>query len=434
MAEITERGRSELKTDRAKARWSILRNALLHKAQSTSQQHNHSIHRFAGYQLLSAKAAVEQAVIDPVLKHFEFRAKHSFDHNIKNLETAILALAACYPKGKCIEIRNCETAATEIIPMVKERLQPVVHIAVIEDKNPAESIIALVQEKSSAMTKYACRQYVLDQKCSLFTREPVETRLSLHDLVSHRTTGVDNTGNICVWDSEQTLAYLLYHHLEDFVALTSIQDSMCRVLELGTGMAGLAAISLGLRLPQQTDDSHKTIHITLTDGHADGVENNSINQYLTKAYCSNDETHPYHSLAVAAQVLLWTTEAESTLPPQDVALVSDCTHFQNFHAALAITMLRSLRVGGIALFCQPNRGASLENFVSLLTTTSIDDLVRLEWIKHPRIEQAHRKALNEMKNVYDENLHHPRLLVVTKLRDLTVEDREAFVLHQKIRN
>jgi hypothetical protein len=155
---------------------------------------------------------------------------------------------------------------------------------------------------------------------------------------------------------------------------------------------------------------------------------------LTKAYCSIDEKHPYHSLTVSAQVLLWTTEAESTLPPQDVVVVSDCTHFQKFHGALAVTMLRSLRVGGIALFCQPNRGDSLQNFIALLTTTSTSDLVSLEWIQHPRIEEANQNALEEHKDVYDENLHYPRILIVIKLRKLTNQDREDFMLHQQTRN
>jgi hypothetical protein len=435
MTDIPTDGRIELKKDRANARWSILRNALLQKAQSTSQQQQqqqHSIHRFAGYQLLSANATAEQSGLEPVLKRFEFNAETPLSQNIKNLEMAILALAACYPKGKCIDIENCFVPATECITTIKERLQSVVHLVVVDDKSPSGCITVLVQEKSSALTKYTCRQYALDQTCSLFTREPLETRLSLKDLVSHRTTGVDNTGNICVWDSERTLAYLLYHHLPDFSALT-LTNGMDRVLELGTGMAGLAAISLGLRLVQQQESDNK-IYITLTDGHSDGVENNLINQYLTKAYCSIDEKHPYHSLTVSAQVLLWTTEAESTLPPQDVVVVSDCTHFQKFHGALAVTMLRSLRVGGIALFCQPNRGDSLQNFIALLTTTSTSDLVSLEWIQHPRIEEANQNALEEHKDVYDENLHYPRILIVIKLRKLTNQDREDFMLHQQTRN
>jgi hypothetical protein len=256
--------------------------------------------------------------------------------------------------------------------------------------------------------------------------------------VSHRTTGVDNTGNICVWDSERALAHLLYHHFEDFpIASASPQH----ILELGTGMAGLAATSLGLRLVQrrrlQKQETENKINVTLTDGHADGVQNNIINQHLTKAFSSASSDHPYHSLNVSSKVLLWTTDYVDgcTLGLlQEIVLVSDCTHFQNFHAALAITMLRSLRVvTGKAIFCQPNRGDSLDNFCSLLQTPNIDGLVSLEWWTHPVLEEQHNQAEEQHPKVYDENLHCPRILLVTKLRDLTEKDCHEFVSHQTSR-
>jgi hypothetical protein len=253
----------------------------------------------------------------------------------------------------------------------------------------------------------------------------------LEDLVSHRTTGVDNTGNICVWDSERTLAYLLYHHFGDLPGLNSPKN----ILELGTGMAGLAAISLGLCLIQlQKKEKAEPINIILTDGHSDGVKNNSINQHLTKVFSSSKD-HPYQSLIVSTDVLLWTTIPQSTLEsPQDVVLVSDCTHFQNFHAALAVTMLRSLRVGGTAIFCQPKRGNSLENFCTLLKIPQIDGLASLEWWTHSILEESHKQALQQHSDVYDQNLHRPKILLVTKLRELTDSDCQQFVSHQKSRD
>jgi predicted nicotinamide N-methyase len=418
--------------------------------------------------------------------------------------------------------------------------------------------------------KYKLCQYVLDDQCCLWTREPNKERrssahqlntISLQDLVSHRTGtgghgygyGVDNTGNVCVWDSERTLAYLLYHHFEDFPPFgcdyerdpdSSKQQQQQRVdvrsiMELGTGMAGLAAVSLGLRLVQRQqhakdndDDDANLIHaninvnVTLTDGHPDAVLNNRINQRLTAVALSsaknstatattttdgNTQTqtthhnvhprhpHPYQCLRVQCQPLLWTTEWELNRnmnmnhssschdhqqDPQDIILVSDCTHFQNFHAALACTTLKLLCIGGTAIFCQPPRGDSLQNFMNVLSTTTTasttaavgdidkDDtiihtptqhshttepptkpLLSWEWWTHPVVTQKHEQALQEypphdahddhndahdhthnmMYHIYDPNLHRPKILLVRKLRELTEHDAHAFVAHQQER-
>lgn len=426
---VNSNGGDELKKDRAKARWSILRNALLQKAQTSN---DHSIHRYAGYHLLApaSEGTKESKILEDVLKYHACDDQLSLDENLDQLEFKICALAALCPKGKCLDIAKVQYSSTEVMGKLKERCQSTVRMLVVDDKNPSEKLTVLVQESSKALTKYTCRQYKLDEACSLFTREPLETKLSIQDLVSHRTTGVDNTGNICVWDSERTLSFLLYHHLDDF--RTSRIQTARRVLELGTGMAGLAAIALALRLVQDSKSPIK-IAVTLTDGHAEGVKNNDVNQVLTKAYCSNNSDHPYHSLSIETRCLLWTTELESNLLEQDLVLVSDCVHFQNFHAALATTTLRSLCVGGVALFCQPLRGDSLDNFVNLLTCAR-EDLVSIEWIQHAAIEKAHENALSQHKDVYDENLHYPKLLAVTKLKGVTKEDCQKFEDHQNNRS
>lgn len=424
---------TQLKKQRAKARWSMLRNALLNNQEKPSSEH--SIHRFSGYALLSQQQQQQQKdfgnLDETVLKRFTWNGNESTDDNIRRLEISILALASCFPKGSCIQICGCKAEKSrEYVETVKGLCQSVAYVLVVDEESPSNSITLLIQETSSASTKYGVCQYNLDETCSLWTREPRETRLSLEHLVSHRTTGVDNTGNICVWDSERSLTFLLYHHIEDFpIDLAKTQN----ILELGTGMAGLAALSLGLRIAQTV--STEKVYITLTDGHSNGVKNNLINHHLTGAAYStlSSPHHPYQSLIVTSQVLLWTTEIETNFCPlQDVVLVSDCTHFQNFHAALAVTMLRSLCRDGVAIFCQPDRSDSLNNFVELLMIPT--DLVSLKWIKHPVIEREDKKASEEHKDVYDKNLHYPKILLIKKLRELTEQDRDEFVLHQQNRN
>ena len=350
----------------------------------------------------------------------------------------------------------------------------------------------------------------LPSSLSLCTREPraeKKVKLSLSDLVSHRyNQGVDNTGNICVWDSEKTLSYLLYHHWEDFQIsnISSVINSSndndidgqrFRILELGTGMAGLSGVALGLRLaatsnklmvsthPQSlasaTAKHKKIIDVLLTDGNPTGVKNNMINQYLTSLYASAQQQlhrqnqqvagngqsnnlpshsngsqllHPYSCLDVNCQKLLWTVDLPehdtvSAISNYDVLLISDCTHFQNFHAALAVTTLRSLKVGGTAIFCQPSRGKSLENFCRMIEAPpknspegNGDDsgpLISTRWFPqcHPILEEKHQEALrmHAGTDVYDESLHRPKIWIVTKLREITSDDQQRFISVQESR-
>ena len=565
---------SEQKKDRAKARWSILRNALLRKAADEKyQEHNqkHSIHRFPGYQLLKplpedeVKASIKR-IMDSSLQVFDYQKEvqesaaaglsstttlvensDTYDDEkklkfwfLEKLEIAILALCAAHPKGCCLQVKNVPSTQVsegdgyedfwiEEIKIICQQ-QSDINVLVVnngekkktkndgssDDDDSTSSVVLLVQE-GKASKNYHCCQYQLDEQCSLWTREPRNdgNKLSLQDLITHRSNnGVDNTGNICIWDSERTLSYLLYNDyeslledkvdwwyrhsasvksLEQLSSSSSSSSSQFRILELGTGMAGLAAITLGLRIvqlqrqqqrqkQQQSDPKlEKEIHVTLTDGHADGVKNNKVNQYLTRLYSQNfafqdkegdakNHQHPYHQLDITSKVLLWTTDlldgetATSTSFQYDIVLISDCVHFQNFHSALTITTLRSLKVGGKAIFCQPTRGSSLENFCALLQPVNRNDelieqqgkafkaaekenyaiavndnghddkLVNMGFYQHSIIEEHHRKALNENNGDYDENLHYPKLLIVTKLRELTQQDCDRFISSQEQRS
>ena len=418
-----------LKKERAKARWSILRSTLLHKAQSSTR---HSIHRFPGYQLLKPLPQREVAIshVAQSLKEFIWDQQETQSEVLDRLEIAVLALGSYSPKGCCMLIKQCPKDDESWVEILKTKCHRTLNLLVVNYDQTMGSATLLVQEGSS--TKYKCCQYMIDDTCSLLTREPRETRLSLEELVSHRTTGIDNTGNICVWDSERTLAYLLYHHFQDFPILPDLDPG--EILELGTGMAGLAGVSLGLNLVQargKEASQQKNFNISLTDGHADGVKNNKVNQHLTKLF-SGTKDHPYQDLTISSNVLLWTTDCKSSLEmSQDIVLVSDCTHFQNFHAALAITTLRSLRIGGAAVFCQPNRGDSLSNFCSLLEKS--ENLLSLHWWTHPIVEDNHKRAEEQHPGVYDKNLHYPKIMLVTKLRDLTEEDCKVFLIHQERR-
>jgi hypothetical protein len=609
-----------------KARWAILRNALLNRdgdgsssttinlsSQSSEQTKQHSIHRFKGYNLLNGRPVVDSQLLSPIessLCIYQWNSYQSLGENINRLEIAILALSACFSKGTCIrviisssEVKVNNNSASWLTSLQK-RCQPSVRILNINEEKEATkeqkaedslsstnndiitststtttTTTTLLVQETSTSTNYKTLMYDLhsndadktnnnnnencDEPSSLintqqeghlpspcfrfiWTREPKEKRLTLDDLVSHRKNkGVDNTGNICVWDSEKTLAYLLYNHYDDFFTVTTTtgavicnnnydnlntivcschddndnddhddddigdteyeynkdenvdtsldndddhRHSEVRIMELGTGMAGLSAVALGFRIEirrqqqqqqysqpdneygddeETNKDNHenkktkKSVQIMLTDGNPEGVKNNTINQYLTRLNSN-------HNLNIKCDILLWTTDCSSNDGngddgDQDVILVSDCVHFQNFHAALTITTFRCLRVGGTAIFCQPTRGPSLDNFLKLLSTATEQPeqqkisvsspmsqsnnintnnsttrkkkknspLMRISWLSHPIIEQKHQEARSKHNAIYDENLHKPKILMITKLRDMIEEDRLRFIAYQQ---
>ncbi|KAL7448166.1 hypothetical protein ACHAWC_000409, partial [Mediolabrus comicus] len=144
-------------------------------------------------------------------------------------------------------------------------------------------------------------------------------------LLSHRiNNGVDNTGNVRVWDAEATLAGFLLSALltEEFIEvdttgteaedLTKLEDlrsriksalltndegcrlEKCNILELGAGQAGLA----GLALAEATSSvsAMKPIELFLTDGHPKCVENN---RYCAGLIRGRDDVN------IHTKLLLW---------------------------------------------------------------------------------------------------------------------------------
>jgi hypothetical protein len=261
---------------KAQARWAILRNALLHKARESSTEA--SIHRFPGYQLLKQQPLTNTKELRFKLQrvHLKLNSTQSDEEKAEITMLAMLALG-CLPASAQFSLELDGQISDETMSFIQTLQEKCGSAFQIEPQDSEDSLKLLVtQKKSPTSTLYKCCVYPLDDSVSLLTREPKETHLSLQDLVSHRTAGVDNTGNICVWDSERTLAYLLYQPEE---MLVLVPQTTRRILELGTGMAGLAGVSLALRLAQQQTTKEK-LYVTLTDGHAEGVKNNKINQEL----------------------------------------------------------------------------------------------------------------------------------------------------------
>ena len=287
-------------------------------------------------------------------------------------------------------------------------------------------------------------------------------------LLSHRKFGVDNTGNVRVWDAESTLAGLLLdvifggdevvNHrdlsVEDraghVVNLTTLRNDLrsklllpcnnvdkktCNILELGAGQAGLAGLALAAASKVSGDGQivqMKSLQLLLTDGHPNCVQKNSICAQMMK----ENQPEMNNAFNIDTQLLLWDSSqkglqsCQPLLGSYDLCLASDCVHFQEYHDGLFMIIARTLVVDGIALLCQPKRGSSLENFMSLVnyvnTNGGEDDGVKDPLFEmflledfHSKVSEMHNNLHSngeDSNNAYNPNWHRPLLLCLRKMR------------------
>ncbi|XP_054261094.1 calmodulin-lysine N-methyltransferase-like isoform X2 [Macrosteles quadrilineatus] len=199
--------------------------------------------------------------------------------------------------------------------------------------------------------------------------------------------GFNNTGNVCVWPSEEVLAYYALCNTEAF--------HHKKVLELGGGMTCLA----GLLILKYTRASK----VHLTDGNPHSVDNV---RYII------DENGFKDSSRVSCDVLKW-----GSLPKYheeyDVLLAADCLFFDDARSDLVVTMWSALCDDGQALVTAPRRGSTLDKFKTEaeergFVCTVFEYYNQEIWNRHLEL-----KAKN---NNYDQDIHYPILLHLLKPR------------------
>jgi predicted nicotinamide N-methyase len=278
--------------------------------------------------------------------------------------------------------------------------------------------------QSSSSWNYVVREYSVpsgQDNVKVLTREPVGDRrrpLPLEQLASHRLhQAIDNTGNICVWDCEKTLTWALHQE--------SVKQPAV-VLELGAGMAGLAALSL---VP-----TCRKIYVT--DGHPDSVQNNRVNVRLMHAAGVLPK-----SCSVYCRLLKWAIDPEEEDEKinhselADWTLVSDCIHFQEYHVHLLWTSLRYTKVKGSIWMCQPDRGRSLQRFLDLVEAVNAltEPLFAVEERTYAVLEEKHKQFLKTQEECYDPNIHRPRIFALQKIREAVESDRRLMLQHVRER-
>jgi Lysine methyltransferase len=525
--------------DRARGRWKILRNALLSKAASQSaaaaanddaDETLHSIHRFAGFQMIPEPCPSIQKsnnddddddddklvrllrqgltrvfvnTADQIVTSSNDSTEKTLNRLALDLLCSLVAWQALYeqqqqpltPTGsntnrKINSVEWTIAAGSGSIPhwtdqslllplswqatIAETLLERGYHCTFYKETKTTKSTSAAaatilarlwiqpVPKSIPTSPEYTVQRYSIPTRThatpvTVVTRErsqrPTSTnqRRSLHELTSHvHHDGIDNTGNICVWDCERTLtwAVLLSHGSNYFPGVhtdwtTVIPNDATRrdslvVLELGSGMAALAALSLAVQwcnLSQNSqgsvDDAPPKMHVYITDGHDDSVFNNQVNVRLMQAAGLLS-----HHVSIECRKLLWTVKAQANGLPMSahVTLVSDCTHFVEYHAELYWTAVHHTRVGGRIWMCQPHRGDSWLRFVRLIhhvndQAASAQPLVSLvEPLDIAQHLQSRHEEFQQESSVYNANVHRPHVFILTKLRDATASDRDC-VLH-----
>ncbi|GMF51661.1 unnamed protein product [Phytophthora fragariaefolia] len=235
-------------------------------------------------------------------------------------------------------------------------------------------------------------------------------RVSIAELLSHQVNqGVDNTGNIRTWPSEQILlSYLLQSGVCSRVQRRDVGGELLPIAccELGSGMAGLASLGLLARPPVALQ------RVVVTDGNPQSVKN----LQLCVEENRKQRVFPAHGQdpAVTAELLRWDRDValrEDLQHQFDLVFASDCLFFEEFHEDLAHTIKRLLRPGsGRCLLLQPSRNGSMERFSAVATRLGLHVLESRAY--DPEIQRQHA-AYERDRADYVPDVHLPVLLTVS---------------------
>lgn len=204
--------------------------------------------------------------------------------------------------------------------------------------------------------------------------------------------GFNNTGNVCIWPSEEILAY----YCDKLKGLFKNK----RIIELGCGMSALAGLQIATTM--------ETRKVCLSDGNVKGIEN--LN-FMLKA---NKEK--FLSPCVESLSLKWNENIETDHQMQhlaksfDVIISADCLFFVNFQKALVNTVKFLLAPGGIGIFFAPKRSGTFVKFVELarevFDVTVNENYDEIIWQKY----QEYSQSLEH----FNADLHYP---VLVELRE-----------------